>query len=268
MDDIKEIEKSLEYARGYREALVNTWEEVLKMATKGYSSQEMQIIVKTKTTEAKHNIELKIEGLEAKLAQMEEDLAQEDIIEIEDVPLEVEPIIEINMSPRLSYLVKEPKPERCYDMMQREIDNKRPVLIIARTPPIETREKYNIGKSQVIWLTMSEKITDNLPPSALGVVDKAHEIDENNDEYVKPGELPKLFSLAVNFIDGHSDGLILFEGFEYLATHNSFQSLMNFLQKLNENVVQKGFNLILSANPAAFEPKQFSHLETEMSKVL
>ncbi len=271
MADKEEIEKSLEYARGYRNALVDAWEEVLKMATKGYSSQEMQIIVKTKSTDAKHKIEQKIKGLEENLAEIEEDLAQDDIIDIDEgKPIigltEEEPIMEVHMSPRFSYLVREPKPTRCYDMMMREIGKKRPALIIARTPAVDIREKYDIGKSMVIWLTMSEQSLGNPPQSASGAADAAQ--NYANDEYVKPGELPKLFSLAVNFIDGNSDGVILFEGFEYLTTHNSFQSLMNFLQKLNENVVQKGFNLILSVNPAAFEPKQFSNLEGEMTKVL
>ncbi len=273
MADKEEIEKSLEYARGYREALVDTWEEVLKMATKGYSSQEMQIIVKTKSSDLKHNIEFKIKSLEENLARLEEDLAQDDIIDIDEgKPItgltEEELIMEVHMSPRLSYLVKEPKPTRCYDMMQKEICKNRPALIIARTPAVEIREKYDIGKSMVIWLTMSEKPLDNLPPSALALADTTQNYPNANDEYVKPGELPKLFSLAINFIDGNSDGIILFEGFEYLTTHNSFQSVMNFLQKLNENIVQKGFNLILSANPAAFEPKQLSNLEGETSKIL
>ena len=273
MVDKQEIEKSLEYARGYREALVDTWEEVLKMATKGYSPQEMQIIVKTKSSDLKYKIEQKIKGLEDDLAQLEKDLAQDDIIDVDEgKPIiglaEEEPIMEVHMSPRLSYLVKEPKPIRCYDMMQREIDKKRPALIIARTPAIDIREKYDIGKSMVIWLTMSEQAIDNLPPSALALADTTQDYVNDNDEYVKPAELPKLFSLAINFIDGNSDGVILFEGFEYLTTHNSFQSLMNFLQKLNENIVGKGFNLILSVNPAAFEPKQLSNLESEMTKVL
>ncbi|MCK5024530.1 MAG: DUF835 domain-containing protein [Thermoplasmata archaeon] len=273
MTDKKEIEKSLEYSRGYREALVNTWEEVLKMATKGYSSQEMQIIVKTKSHDAKHKIELKIEGLETKLVELVADLAQDDIIDVDDgKPLigltEAEPIIEVHMSPRLSYLVREPKPKRCYDMVQKEIGKNRPTLIIARTPTIDIREKYDIGKSQVIWLTMSERFSDNLPPLAQGAADAVNDIAGVNDEYVKPGELPKLYSLALNFIDGNNDGVILFEGFEYLNTHNSFQSLMNFLQKLNENIVENNFNMILSANPAAFEPKQFSQFESEISKVL
>jgi len=266
MADKDEIQKNLEYARGYRDALVDTWEEVLKMATKGYSSHEVQIVAKTKANDAKRKIELKI-------AELEADLAQDDIIDTDEMEpvigiTEVEPIMEVEMSPRMSYLIKEPKPSRCYDMMQKEIVKDRPILIIARTSPIEIREKYDISKSLVIWLTMNEKISDNLPPSALGVADAAHDIAGANDEYVKPGELPKLYSLALNFVDGHDDGVILFEGFEYLTTHNSFQSLMNFLQKLNEYIVQKGFNLVLSVNPAAFEPKQLSHLESETGKVL
>ena len=266
MVDKKEIEKSLEYARGYHVALVNTWEEVLKMATKGYSSHEVQIVAKTKSVDA-------IRKIEQKITELEEALAQDDIIEIDDgKPVigltEEEPILEVHMSPRMSYLVKEPKPARCYEMVQREIANDRPALIIARTSPEIIRERYEIGKQQVIWLTMNEMVPDNLPPSALGVANATHDTPNFNDEYVKPGDLPKLYSLALNFIDGHEDGVLLFEGFEYLVTHNSFQSLMNFLQKLNEYVVQKGYNLVLSANPTAFEPKHFSHLESEMSKII
>ena len=265
MADKKEIEKSLEYARGYRDALVNTWEEILKMATKGYSSHEIQIVAKTKSVDAINKIELKIKKLE-------EELAQDDIIDTDELPLtgiaEEEPILEVVMKPRMSYLVKEPKPTRCYDMMHREYAKDRPILVIARTSPSIIREEYDIGKSTVIWLTMKEKLTDNLPPSALGVADKSHDFANANDEYVKPGELPKLYSLALNFIDGNSDGLILFEGFEYLVTHNSFQSLMNFLQKINEDVGQKGFNLVLSVNSAAFEPKDLSQLESEVGQVI
>ena len=273
MADKEEIEKSLEYARGYHSALVDTWEGVLKMATKGYSSQEMQIIVKTKSLDAKRMIESKIKALEQDLAELEENLAQDDIIDVDEgKPIigltEEDPILEVHMSPRLSYLVKEPKPSRCYDIMLREINNKRPVLIIARTPAIDIREKYDIGKSTVIWLTMAEQMIDNLPPSALALADANQDYANANDEYVKPGDLPKLFSLAVNFIDGNTDGVVMFEGFEYLNTHNPFQSLMNFLQKLNESIVGNNFNMVLSVNPAAFEPKELSNLESEMSNLL
>jgi hypothetical protein len=266
MTEKEDIRKNLEYARGYRDALVDTWEEVLKMATKGYSPQEIQIIAKTKSNDAKRKIELKISELEA-------DLAQDDIIDTDEMQpvtgiTEVEPIMEVNMTPRMSYLIKESKPARCYDMIQKELVRNRPALIIARTSPNDIRDRYDIGKTMVIWLTMNEKITDNLPPSALGVAGMAHEISGENDEYIKPADLPKLYSLALNFIDGHSDGVILFEGFEYLVTHNSFQSLMNFFQKLNEYVVQKEFNMVLSLNPSSFDQRQLSLLETEMSSIL
>lgn len=265
MSDKKEVQKNLEYARGYRDALVDTWEDVLKMATKGYSSHELQILAKTKSSDARRKIQQKIEELEA-------DLAQGDIIDIdEDQTLngvaELEPVVEVQMSPRESYLVKESKPTRCYEMLQREIGAGKEALIIARTPPQDIRKRYSIGKSQIIWLTTNEKLGDNLPPSALGM-DNSHDSAGDNDEYVKPGELPKLFSIALNFLGGQSEGLIMMEGVEYLASHNKFQSMLNFLQKLNESVVQNGQNLVISVNPASFEPRQMSHLESEMSKVL
>ena len=271
MADKKDIEKNLNYARGYRDALVDTWDDVLKMATKGYSPQEIQIVAKTKSNDAKRKIELKI-------AELEADFAQDDIIEIDDTPelerakvkgvTEAEPILEVQIAPRTSYLVKEPKPIRCYEMMAREKKKGRPVLIICRTPARDVRDKYDLGKSLILWLTMNEKASERLPVAALGVDSSGHDIGHENDEYVKPGELPKLYSLALNFVDGHEDGLILFEGLEYLTTHNSFQSLMNFLQKLNEYVIHKGFTMIVSVNPATYEPKQLSMLEGEMSKVL
>ena len=80
MADRKEIEKSLEYARGYHEALVNTWEEIMKMATKGYSSHEIQIVAKTKSVEA-------IRKLEHKIAELEELLNQEPIIDTDEAPV-------------------------------------------------------------------------------------------------------------------------------------------------------------------------------------
>lgn len=267
MTDKEETRKNLDYAKGYRDSLVDTWEEVLKMATKGYSPQEIQIIAKTKSNDAKRKIELKISELEA-------DLAQDDIIDTDEMPplagiAEEEPIREVDMAPRKSYLIKESRPAKCYDMLLREIAKDRPVLIIARTSPNDIRDRYNIGKSQVIWLTMNEKLPDSLPPSALGVADSAKGMTGPDDEYVRPADLPKLYSLALNFIDGHTNGVILLEGFEYLFSHHSnFKPLMNFLQKLNESVIQMGFNLVLSLNPGSFDQKQLSLLESEMSAVL
>ena len=67
MSDFKGKEKKetpLEYAKGYRDAVVDTWEETMKMASKGYTAHEMQIMVKSQAYAAKRKIEDTIDELE------------------------------------------------------------------------------------------------------------------------------------------------------------------------------------------------------------
>ena len=74
MADKEETQKALHYAKGYHDALVDTWAAILKMATKGYSPQEIQIVAKTKSNDA-------IREWEFKISQLEADLVQDDIID-------------------------------------------------------------------------------------------------------------------------------------------------------------------------------------------
>ncbi|MDD4308336.1 MAG: DUF835 domain-containing protein [Thermoplasmata archaeon] len=261
----KETEKQLDYAKGYRDALVDTWESVIKLATKGYSSRELQIMSKTQSLESRQQIEAKISELEA-------DFAQDDIIEAEDIKVihqtEPKPIIAVNLRPGMSYMIREPKPSRCYKMFEKEIAAGKTGLCVSRQSPREVRDNYKIGRSRVIWLSLYEKQDAPLPPSALGMItDDSFQADAN-DVYVQPAALPVLFSHITNFLDGNPGGIVVLDGLEYLTSHTKFQSLMNFLQMINEHIKQTGSYLLLSANPQAFDDRQFSQLETEMSQVL
>jgi hypothetical protein len=260
----KEIEKKLDYAKGYRDALVDTWENVIKLATRGYSSRELQIMSKSQAHEARQQIE-------AKIAELEADFAQDDIIEAEDIKAvmvhEPMPILSVNVKPGMSYMVREPKPSRCYKMFEREIASGKSGLCVSRQSPREVRENFKIGKSMVFWLSLYEKQETNLPPSALGMAGATDQADAN-DEYVKPSDLAKLFSLIANFLAGNPGGIVVFDGLEYMNSHCKFTSLMNFLQGVNEHVKQTGSYLVVSANPAAWDQKEFSQLETEMSQVI
>lgn len=266
MPSKKEIEKKLEYSRGYRDALVDTWESVIKLATKGYSSRELQIMSKSQAMEAKSQID-------AKIADLEADFEQDDIIDAdEDIKLigvqEVNPDLALNMRAGMSYMAKESRPSKCYTVFEREISSGRTGLCVCRSSPREIRENYNIERSQIIWLTTNEKMDMNLPPSALGVVGNDRDMTGANDEYVQPSGLHLLYSFLINYLDGNHGGMILLEGLEYLTSHNQFNSVLNFLQKINENVKRTNSNLIISVNPSAFESKQFSQIEIEMSQIL
>lgn len=267
-DKEKGKEMSLDYARGYRDALEDTWVEVLKMATKGYTTHEMQIMVKSKAYGSKKKIEEKITELETAASSMDIIDADDPSIQIVGVA-EVAPVVSVEMKPRISYLIKEQKPARCFEMFQKEVATERPGLIIARTSPIQIKDVYDIGKTQIIWLTMSEKTDDSLPPSSLGMDLADSELRSGpSDEYVEPSNLPFLFSLMANFLDGNENGLILMEGIEYLISHNSFSPVLRFIQKMNEKVNARSANLVISLNPTALEPRNYSLIEGEMGEVL
>lgn len=264
----KPKDMSLDYAKGYRDALEDSWEEIMKMATKGYKSQEMQIMVKSQAYASKKKIEEKVAELEAAAAS--EDIIEADEPEILVVGLaDVAPVVSVKMRPRMSYLIKEPKPSRSFEMFQKEVEIERPGLIIARTSPIQIREMYNIGKAQVIWLTMSDKTDDGLPPSALGMDMADAELSSApSDEYVEPTNLPKLFAILANFLDGQENCIILMEGVEYLISHNHFSPVLRFIQKMNEKVSAREANLVMSLNSNALEPRNYSLIEGEMGQVI
>jgi hypothetical protein len=266
MDSKNEIEKKLEHARGYRDALVDTWELVIKLATKGYSSRELQIMSKSHGMEAR-------EQIGAKIAKLEADLAQFDKIDTEDEikrvgTAEAKLTISVNLKPGMSYMITEPKPSRCYKMFEKEIASGKAGLCVSRSSPTEIRDNYKIGKSMVVWLTSNEKLDTNLPPSALGVMVDDRDAAGANDEYVQPTALHIPYSIILNFLNGNRGGVIVFEGMEYLVSHNKFPSVLNFFQKINEDCKNTNSILIVSVNPSAFEPKQLSQLETEINQVL
>ena len=254
----------MEYARGYRDALVDTWENIIKMVTKGYSSRELQIMSKTIASDARHQIETKISELEA-------DFAQDEIIDLDEGARVDAPPARKKMEslkPGMSIMFREPRAAKCYQMFEKEIAGGMAGLCVSRSAPREIRDAYEIGKTQVIWLTNTEKVDMNLPPSALGLATDSGEQGNVNDEHMQPSALPMIYSMILNFLDGNRGGLVLIEGLEYLTSHNTFQSMLAFLQKVNEDVKRTGSRLIVSVNHSAFELKQFSHLETEMSQVV
>jgi hypothetical protein len=153
-------------------------------------------------------------------------------------------------------------------MFQKELEQGRPGLIIARTSPFQIRDKYEIGKTQIIWLTMSEKTEDGLPPSALGMDMEGVAPYGVTDEYMSPSNLAGLFANFVNFLDGNENSVVLMEGIEYLISHNEFSSVFKFIQTMKEKVEGRAANLFMSLNPNSLEQRQFSLIQSEMGEVL
>jgi len=262
MDERQEKEKKLEYLRGYRDAVNDTWEEVLKVATKGLNAQELQIVSKTKFSDSRFKIGGNIKKLEEEL----ESLADSETKAPPPMPVMVEPTVQIvlDIKPGLSYVIEESKPKRCFELFKRELDNDRMGMAIVRKAPKQISEFKDLGIKKMIWLTKSQKSdNDHMPIGAIGL--GSDEIDEDDYDYISPTELPKLFAEISNFLSGNPGGVVLLEGIEYLLSHSGFKSVLSFSQSLNELMVTREANLIMSLNPESLDAKQTSQIKRDMN---
>lgn len=257
-EDREEKKKKLEYLKGYRDGIYDSWEIFLKMAKEGYSVHEMKIITKTKSSTAKFQVDEEVSRLEA-------ELKSSDIVDAEPIQIMEEPQVQVvmDMSPGLSYLIEEPKPKRCFELFKRELENDRVGMAIVRKPPTQIREFKGLNIKKIIWLTMTPKNDSHMPVSAIGLGDAG--MDEDEDDYLSPSQMPRLFAEISDFLDGNPGGIILFEGVEYMVSHNSFNSVLGFVQKLSETMVKHNANLITSLNPEALETRQLSLIKRDMN---
>ncbi len=262
-EDREEKKKKLEYLKGYRDGIYDSWEAFLKIAKEGYYPQELKIVTKTKSSTAKFQADDEVSKLEA-------DLKSSDIIDADAQPIPImeEPQVQVvlDMSPGLSYVIEEPKPKRCFELFKRELENDRIGMAIVRKPPSQIAEFKGLGIKKIIWLTKTSKNDGHMPVSAIGLGDAGMDEDEDNYEYLSPSQMPKLFAVISDFLSGNPGGVVLFEGVEYLISHNNFNSVLGFVQSLNEAMATKHSNLIMSLNPDAMDTKQLNMIKRDMNE--
>lgn len=140
------------------------------------------------------------------------------------------------------YLVKEESPEKSYEIFRDWVTHGRQGLCITRDFPAKIRKKYGLEKTPIIWLSTSE--TENTVP---------------------PQNLSALFYHIENFLKKSNNGILLLSGLEYLITHNSFQSVLKFIQLLNEQIAIREAVLVVPLSPLTLEEKDLKMFERELT---
>ncbi len=253
--------KRLEYLHGYRDAVNDSWAIFLKMAKDGYSPHEMKIVTKTKSSSAKFKIEDQIKALEVELESG--DIIDSDAVK--PIPVVEEPVIQVvkDLKPGLSYMIEEPKPQKCFAAFKREVQNGKVGMAIVRKSPGQIDEFEDLKIKKTIWLTKSQKVDGHMPIGMIAI--SPEDADEDDYDYIAPSQLPKLYSVILDFLSGNSGSIIVLEGLEYMISHNGFNSVLSFIQSLTESMVTKKGILILSLNPDALDPRELSLLKKDMN---
>ena len=140
------------------------------------------------------------------------------------------------------YLIKEEVPDKSYEIFKDWVMHGHQGLCITRDFPAKIRKKYGLEKTPIIWLSTSD--TENTVP---------------------PQNLSALFYHIENFLKKSHNGILLLSGLEYLITHNTYQSVLKFIQLLNEQIAIREAVLIVPISPLTMEEKDLKLFERELT---
>jgi len=241
MGDENEFSKG--YLKGYKEGLIEAWDELIKLAGKGYTPRELQIMIKSSRPLLDEKVDQKIAAIEKALGKR---------IFTEQSPTERKGESQLDLIPGMSVLFKEERPEKGPTAVSSISKGGSKLLSISRMHPDQLKGRYGFEGS-MIWLTKSEY--------------SRNEESAEHIEFVSPNSLPVLAEAIQQFLYSHTGGVVFLEGLEYLSTQNDFKSVLKFVQLINEQVLLKKGFLVLSVNPSTMDQREFSLIEREMSQV-
>jgi len=152
--------------------------------------------------------------------------------------------IKFELETATSYLLKEEIPDSSYDIFKDWVTHGHQGLCITRDFPAKLRKKYGLEKTPIIWLSTSD--TENTIP---------------------PQNLSALFYNIENFLKKSEHGIVILSGLEYLITHNTYPSVLKFIQLLNEQIAIRDSVLIVPISPLTLDEKDLKLFERELTLI-
>ena len=216
------------FLEGYKAGLNAAWNEMIKLASRGYSSTELGIMAKTKLAV----IHRDVEAMATRLAEEGEAAGDDKEDEIAE---------------RGSYLVNEEKAESVFVYFRDLVRAGARGLLISRTHPADVIRRLQLRDVESIWLSRT-------PGKARGDVAVAD-----------PTDLVTLAGAVIKFLEAGGNAAVAMEGLEYLVSLNGFQSVLRFAQTLNEKVVVNDSYFLISANADAMKDLEYKLLAKEMA---
>ncbi|MFH0815548.1 MAG: DUF835 domain-containing protein [Methanobacteriota archaeon] len=140
------------------------------------------------------------------------------------------------------YLVKEETGEKSYDVFTENVTHGHQGLCITRDFPTKIRKRYGLERTPIIWLSTAE----------------------TTEATVAPQNLSALYYQIESFLKKSEKGIVLLSGMEYMISQNSYQSVLKFIQLLNELIAVRGAILLVSLSPLTLDEKDLKTLEREL----
>lgn len=141
----------------------------------------------------------------------------------------------------VGYLIEDETAKQCYDIFADFVTHGAQGLCITRDYPEKVRRETNLKKTPIVWLSKADK------------------------EYaLEPEKLSQLYHQVETFLKRSEKPVLLLSGMEYLITHNSYRSVLKFIQLLNEQIAIHDATLLVPISPETLDKQDLKLLEREM----
>ncbi len=192
---------------------------------------------------------------------MKENVTEEDVKDLEILAgmcaafidrtrIQIEPVTEnmlkteimYQLNPGECYLVIEKKPEKSFEIFVDLVTHGISGFIVSRESPERVKEKYNLVKTPILWLSRSER------------------------EYtISPDDLSKLSYIIEDFTKKSTESVILIDGLEYLITQIGFDAVLKHVQELRDTMILNNSRLVIPVHKETLSVKEYSILERQFT---
>ncbi|MEM4294112.1 MAG: DUF835 domain-containing protein [Thermoplasmata archaeon] len=173
----------------------------------------------------------------------------------------------VELKPGQSVLFCEEKPSRSVDfLIETATEQKIAPLCLTRKPrEIFAGSGENVQERgfKIVWLAKIEReggLSENgeeYTPTALSVC----------EEFSTTQDINKLTGIVQDYLSAASRPLIYLDGLSYLVTQTDFTKVLKLVQWISDRIALTNGYFIISADPAAFEQRDFENLKNEMDLV-
>jgi len=142
-----------------------------------------------------------------------------------------------------AYLFKEEKPAQAYKKLKEALNYGFVCLCISKLHLQKVRERYDIGKASMFWLTFEE-----------------------TEGTIGPKDVAKLNKTVSEFVKGDDESVVLLDCFDQIKLANGFDKSLTMLKDFR-NLCNKNNSIILiSINPQMFEKQELAAIEKELGE--
>jgi hypothetical protein len=141
-----------------------------------------------------------------------------------------------------TYAILERAGDQAFEIFKDFVTHGAQGLCVTRRAPKTVMSDYGLERTPILWLSRTASEKNSIRPSP-----------------------PENVAMAIeHFVDVGDRSVVLLDGFEYLVSHNDFNSVLALLHDLNEKVAVKDAILLVPLDPATFNERELALIRRDV----